>query len=121
MTSVNSPATRNKRFTVYFISNICFVLFMLAAIPLIRSGQAHFLPHAKIDKEFVSRTLTNGTPESIDQALKTTEVYRAAGYSNLVEMMDLMQVGAIALATLFIVNGFVLFRLRQPVGAPVQA
>lgn len=121
MTSKKSPTARDKRFTIYFASNIFFVLFMLAAIPLIRSGQARFLPHSKIDREYVANTLTHGTPESIDQALKSTEIYRAAGYTNLVDMMDLMQVGAIAMAALFVVNGFVLFRLRHPVRAPIQA
>jgi TctA family transporter len=114
------PATRNKRLSIYLISNFCFVLFMLAAIPFIRSGQARFLPHATINKEYVSETLTHGTAEDIDTALKTTEVYRAAGYQDLVGMMDLMQVTALVLALLFVVNGFVLFRLRQSAEVPAH-
>ena len=115
------PATRNKRLSFYVISNFCFVVVMLAAIPFIRSGQARFLPHATINKEYVSETLTHGTVEDIDRALKTTEVYRAAGYQDLVGMMDLMQLSAIMLALLFVVNGFVLFRLRQPEQVPAHS
>ena len=121
MTSTTSPTARNKRFTIYFVSNICFVLFMLAAIPLIRTGQARFVPHAEVNREYVAQTLASGTPEEIDHALKSTEVYRAAGYRNLIVMMGLMQISAVALAVLFIVNGVVLFRLRQPVPDPVRA
>lgn len=125
MNSKMTPATRNKRLSFYLISNFCFVVVMLAAIPFIRSGQARYAPHSEVDKEFVVETLAHGTPEDIDTALKTTELYRAAGYENLVGMMDLMQATAIAMAVLFVVNGLVLFRLRLPVeeGAkvPVQA
>lgn len=121
MKSESTPPARNKLLTMYLVSNFCFVLLMLAAILLIRSGQTSFLPHAKIDREFVSDTLANGTAKDIDHALKATEVYRAAGYESLVGMMDLMQVTALVLALLFVINGFVLFRLRQPAPVPAQA
>jgi len=120
MTTETTPATRNKRLTIYLISNFCFVLFMLAAIPLIRSGQAGFAPHAQVNRQFVASTLATGTPEDIDHALKSTEICRASGYESLVGLMDLMQMSAVALALLFVVNGFVLFRFRQPLEVPVQ-
>ena len=122
--SQESPAQK-KRINFYLVSNFAFVILMLAAIPFIRSGQAGYIPHAKIDKQFVVNAITSENPESMPDALKTTEIYRASGYESIVGMMDLMQIGAIALALLFAVNGFVLFRLRQgqpqPVGTPARS
>lgn len=107
-----TPAPK-KKFSIYLITNFLLVAFMLAAVPLIRTGQARFIPHAAIDREFVVEAIASEHPESVNEALKATEVYRASGYRNVVDIMDVMQIGAIALALLFALNGFVLFRLGQ--------
>jgi len=113
MTPTNTPPARNKTLGIYLVVNFLIVAFMLAAVPLIRSGQASYIPHANVDKQFVVTAIASEHPESMNDALKTTEIYRANGYQSIVGMMDIMQVGAGALALLFAVNGIVLFRLRH--------
>ncbi len=113
MTPSKTTPSRSKKLSIYLVINFLIVAFMLAAVPLIRSGQANYLPHAQVDKKFVVTAIASEHPESMNDALKSTEVYRANGYQSIVGMMDIMQIGAIILALLFALNGFVLFRLRQ--------
>lgn len=106
------PALK-KPFSIYLVTNFLLVAFMLAAVPLIRTGQARYIPHAEIDRQFVVEAIASEHPESMPEALKATEVYRATGFRNVVDMMDVMQIAAIVLALLFALNGIVLYRLTQ--------
>lgn len=113
MTPTKNTPNRSKQLSIYLVINFLIVAFMLAAVPLIRSGQSAYLPHADVDKNFVVTAIASEHPERIEDALKSTEIYRATGYQSIVGMMDVMQMGAIVLALLFALNGFILFRLRQ--------
>lgn len=111
MTSTTS--TQSKRLSLYFICNCAFLALMLAAGLMVRSGQASFIPHTTVDKQFVTNVIASGETEAAWDALKTTEIARAEGFSGMVSMMDLMQVATLIMATFFIVNGYFLFKLRS--------
>src|SRR6056297_3314356 len=101
-----------KRLSLYFICNCCFLVVMIAAGFSIRSGQAAYTPYTSIDKQFVRTVIASGDTERAWDALKTTEVARAEGFQGIVSMMDLMLLATLVMALFFIVNGYLLFRLR---------
>lgn len=115
MTPTKNSSNRSNRakLSVYLTINFLIVAVMLGTVALIRSGQNAYLPHADINKEYVVSAIASEQPEVMNDALKSTEVYRATGYQSIISMMDTMQAVAIVLALFFALNGFVLFRLRQ--------
>jgi hypothetical protein len=110
MTPTN-PDTK-KRISLYFFCNCCFLLFMITAAFMIRSGQASYVPYTTVDKPFVRQVIASGETEAAWSALKTTEIARAEGFSGIVSMMDLMQIATLVMVLFFIVNCYVLFQLR---------
>jgi hypothetical protein len=121
MTSTTS--THSKRLSVYFICNCAFLVLMLAAGFMVRSGQASYMPHTTVDKQFVRNIIASGETEVAWNALKNTEYLRAEGFQGIVSMMDLMQIATLIMAVFFIVNGYFLFKLRStpsPTSVPVM-
>ena len=106
-----TPKTR-KRLSLYFICNCAFLIVMVAAGLFIRSGQAAYTPYTDIDKQFVRTVIASGDTEKAWEALKTTEIARAEGFKGMVSMMDLMLIATLIMALFFVVNGYLLFRLR---------
>ena len=119
-----TPTTpTKKRISLYFICNCCFLVFMITAGFMIRSGQAAYMPHTAIDKQFVRSVIASGEPEAAWNALKHTELARAEGFRGMVTMMDLMQMATIVMAVFFLVNGYFFFKMRgqsTPARVPVM-
>lgn len=86
---------------------------MLAAIPVIYFGQRGFAPHAVVNKEYVNAAISSGEADFMHSALKTTEIARAMAHDNHLSTMTIMQVAVGALAVLFFLNSFFLFRLHR--------
>jgi hypothetical protein len=118
MTPSNSPS--KKRISLYYLCNCLFLVFMVVAAFMIRSGQADYLPHASVDKQFVQDVIATGETENAWNALKTTEIARAEGFRGMVTMMDLMQSATIVMALFFVLNGYFLFKLRSGPSAPAS-
>ena len=117
-----STKTR-KRLSLYIICNCAFLVVMIVAGFSIRSGQAAYAPYTTIDKQFVRTVIASGDTEKAWTALKTTEVARAEGFQGVVSMMDLMLIATLIMALFFVVNGYLLFKLRgeaNPERVPVM-
>lgn len=120
--SQNNPTSR-KRLSLYFICNCAFLVLMVSAGFMIRSGQSQFIPHTSVDKQYVRTVIASGETEAAWDALKYTETARASGFQSVVTMMDLMQVATIVMALFFILNCYFLLRLRSaptPASVPVM-
>ena len=110
----HSRPTRLKRPTAILLGNLVLAIFMLAAIPFIRNGQSDFAHFAELDHHYVTGILADGRVESLQDALKQTEVARALGHKEHVVTLGLMQLGAIVLAALFLLNALVLYGMSRP-------
>ena len=108
---------RPIRFAIFLAGNLAIAIYMLVSVVLIRNGQEEFKAHAKIDREYVDTVIGSGEAERVNKALKITEVARAYAYKDYVSLMTVLQFGAGAVAVLFFLNTFFLFRLRQPLKA----
>lgn len=111
----NSPeSNRHRRRHIAFIAgNFIFAALMLGSIPFIRQGESGFRPFTELDKEYVHAVIADGRPEAFENALKKTEVARAVGYQDHVATLELLQFAAVAMALLFLVNTFLLFRMME--------
>jgi len=117
MTSSKPPRYRPVRFAILLAGNLCLTLYMLFTIPMIQHGSRGFAPHTDIDKDYVNAVIRSGEAEGMHKALKITEIARAGAYRDYVDMMKILQFAAGALAVLFLVNTFFLFRMREPLKA----
>ena len=113
MNPVQSQPFRSKRITFYFAGNLCIAFLMLFALPVIHKSTEDFRPHTVINKGYVNAAISSGEADFMHNALKTTETARAMAYDTQVSTMTLMQFATICLATLFLLNSFLLFRLRR--------
>jgi hypothetical protein len=120
MTSTTStpsaqPPSPRKRLPLVLITNICVAVVLLAAIPVIYSGQQGFVPHAVVNKEYVNAAISSGEADFMHNALKSTEIARAMAHDNHLSTMTIMQVTIGTLAVIFFLNSFFLLRFhRQP-------
>jgi hypothetical protein len=121
-TTVPTPLA-TKRPPLVLIVNLCFAVFLLAALPVIHHGQKGFLPYASMDKDYINAAISSGEAEFMHQALRTTEAGRALAHESHIETMTLMQLAVLALVVLFAFNCFFLYRqhrqelVRLPRGA----
>ncbi|NNC88601.1 MAG: hypothetical protein HKN82_09110 [Akkermansiaceae bacterium] len=109
-----------KRPTAFLLGNLAFAIFMLVAIPFIRSGQSDFASYAKLDKDYVQAVLADGRVESLQDALKQTEVARALGHKEHVATLGVLQLATILLAVLFFVNAMMLYGMSRPQPVPAR-
>jgi hypothetical protein len=94
---------------------------MLAALPVIHTGQKRFAPYAELDKNYVNAAISSGESEFMHKALKTTETARAMAHESHLVTMTLMQLAAGALAIMFAFNSFFMFRQqREPIPIPIR-
>lgn len=121
MTPTTTTPVRSKHITFYFIGNLCIAFLMLFALPVIHNGQKGFLPYTEIDKEYVNNVIGSGEAEYMNKALKTTESARAMAYDSQVSTMSLMRYAVVGLAALFLLNSFLLYRLRLAPSRPATS
>lgn len=112
MTEPASSSKPPRKISYYLLLNIVLAAALVAAIPLIRSGQHNYEPHAVVDREYVKQVISSGHQEEISTALKLTEISRAVAYNDYVQMLTVMQVVAALLVVMVIGNILMLVRVR---------
>lgn len=103
----------SQKLNLYLFLNVILVLAILATIPLIRTGQDNYEPHAVVDREYVKQVIATGQQDHVNSALKLTEISRAVAYHDYVNMLTVMQVVAVLLAIMVVGNILILSRMRQ--------
>ena len=114
MHTTTEPLQFLKRPAAFLLGNLAMAIFMLAAIPFIRSGQSDFATFAQLDQNYVTAVLADGRVESLQDALKQTEVARALGHKEHVATLGVLQLAAIFVAALFFLNSLVLYGMSRP-------
>jgi len=122
MLETNPPAKPPRKFSYFLLLNVVLAIALLSAVPLLRTGQDSYEPHASIDHEYVKNVIAGGQPEVVNTALKLTEYSRAVAYSDYVKMLTVMQVIACLLAVMVVANIFIFSKARQQalLPAPIQ-
>ena len=107
-----SAPKSTRKLNYYLLLNLVLVAALVAAIPLIRSGQDNYEPHAVVDRDYVKGVISTGEQAEISTALKLSEIARAVAYKDYVEMLTVMQVVAALLVVMVVGNILMLVRIR---------